>query len=309
MTMNFQFLFDAFTKRNENKIDSLKPLTSEFRYRVRQLCVDIFLEKQPLVFVYTETFWSAMHTKLNYLTGESVSSNLYPRGTIKAVDQYLLTCDDGSFLDFIEMIFQVPNVPTNNEELWHLEHRQNFVKNINQFFQLDDLPYYITGYSLTEGCNPSILEYPKVILLENDVTHSSIAEPALALLANPVFSSANTEFLEALQHYRKGEYGDCLTKTGSSLESVLKIICDQKNWSYNQGDTLSTLLDIIFQESGLDSFFNQPIMLIGTLRNRLSTAHGAGVQNKTVPKHKAQFAVNATASSIILLISECGLAV
>ena len=309
MVMNFQFLSNVFTKRNEDKIDSLKPLTSEFRYRVRQLCVDTFFVNQPMDFFQTETFWSVVNTKLNYLNGKSISSNIHPRGTINSVDQYLLSCNDGSFLDFIEIIFQIPNVPTNDGGLWHLEYRKNFVTNINQFFQLDDLPYYITGYSLTEGYNSSILEYPKVILLENDVIHSSVTEPALALLANPVFSSANTEFLEALQHYRKGEYGDCLTKAGSSLESVLKIICDQKNWSYNQNAPLSTLLDIVFRESGLDKFFKQPIMQIGALRNKLSTAHGAGVQNKTVPKHKAQFAINATASSMILLISECGLAV
>ena len=127
------------------------------------------------------------------------------------------------------------------------------------------------------------------------------------MLSNPIFSSANGEFLEGLQHYRKGEYGDCLTKIGSSMESVMKILCHEKRWNYSQGDTFGALLDIVFHETGLESFLKQPIMQIGTLRNKLSTSHGAGVQIRNDLKYKAQFAVNASASSIVLLIQECGL--
>nr|WP_246311469.1 abortive infection family protein [Halomonas zhaodongensis] len=45
-------------------------------------------------------------------------------------------------------------------------------------------------------------------------------------------------------------------------------------------------------------------MLIATLRNRLSSSHGAGAQAKVVPEHVATYAVNATASAILFLYSE-----
>ena len=48
------------------------------------------------------------------------------------------------------------------------------------------------------------------------------------LLRDKSFTSADQEFIEALEDYRKGDYGDCLTKCGSSLESTMKIICDRK---------------------------------------------------------------------------------
>ena len=147
-----------------------------------------------------------------------------------------------------------------------------------------------------------------MILRENEVIHESAIEPALVLLSNHIFTSASDEFMEALQHYRKGEYGDCLTKVGSSMESVMKIICHERGWNYNQTDPFKKLLDTVLQESGLESFFEQPIMLIGTLRNRLSGSHGAGVQAKNVTKEEAQYAVNMSASTMVFLIQECGLA-
>ena len=43
----------------------------------------------------------------------------------------------------------------------------------------------------------------------------------------PHFEAANVEFRDALDEYRKGHYGDCLTKCCSSFESVMKSLCKQ----------------------------------------------------------------------------------
>ena len=320
MKIDFKFLSNIFTKRNEEQLNSLKPLTQDFRYRVRQLCADTFSEEHRGYFDNIEPFWLEIHKRLNYLNGSSITSSEYSYGSPRGVDKYLINCDDGRFLDFIELIFQVRIVLHNHGYSWNAEHRRSIIESINQFFQMDDLPYDLTQYIYRTYDNAvgvivgtdnydsfGIVKYPQVILRENDVIHSSAVRPALTLLSNPVFSSANTEFLGALQHYRKGEYGDCLTKVASSMESTMKIICDQRGWHYNQSDTFSKLLDIVFQQSSLDSFLKQPIMQIGTFRNKFSSSHGAGVQNNNVQKHRAQFAINISASSIILLISESGL--
>ena len=130
-------------------------------------------------------------------------------------------------------------------------------------------------------------------------------KPTLTFLqTHSAFVQADQEFLEALRHYRKGEYRDCVLKCGNSFESVMKIICNRKQWPYKQTDTAQKLLTTILSRSTLDSFFEQPIMLIATIRNRLSTAHGAGTQQKTVPKHVANYVINATASAILLLVDE-----
>ena len=233
-----------------------------------------------------------------------------------------MQCDDSRFLDFIEMIFETEAVNASLES-WDSEQREEFVDAINEFFRYDSLPYSLTQYAyipegVTEYAAGALsptgrsvsyrIQLPKVIFRENDVIYESAMEPALTLLSNGIFSSANLEFMEALKHYREGDHDDCLTKCGSAMESTMKIICETKGWSYNQDDSFSTLLDTIFRQTSLDSFLKQPIMQMSTLRNRFSSSHGAGAQNRNIPKHKAQFAINISASSIILLISECGLA-
>jgi hypothetical protein len=100
--------------------------------------------------------------------------------------------------------------------------------------------------------------------------------PALMLLQRPAFKTANLEYLEALEDYRKGDFGDCLTKCGSSFESVLKIICERKKWAYRQTDTASSLVKTVLDNTSLDNYFEPVLMIVATLRNRLSKSHGAG---------------------------------
>ena len=84
----------------------------------------------------------------------------------------------------------------------------------------------------------------------------------------------------------------------------MKIICDRKRWPYQETDAAAKLLKTILPRTTLDTFYEQPIMLIATIRNRYSSAHGAGTQQKAVSKHVAIYAINATASAILLIVDE-----
>ena len=77
-----------------------------------------------------------------------------------------------------------------------------------------------------------------------------------------------------------------------------------RKWSYGQNDTVEPLLNTILNKSNLDSFFKRPMMIIATIRNRLSSAHGAGTEERVVSKHVAHYVMNATASAILLLVEE-----
>jgi hypothetical protein len=129
-------------------------------------------------------------------------------------------------------------------------------------------------------------------------------EPALQLLQNPAFANANKEFLAALEDYRQGDYSDSLTKCGSSFESFMKILCAKKRWAYKETDTAGPLVKAILANTTLDGYFDPLLMIVGTLRNKLSSAHGAGTAAKAVPQHLARYAINATASAMLLLADE-----
>jgi len=295
-------VFDAFSRRQKSSVAEPLPVTPEFRNRVLLLCRDVIGATG-----YMAEFWDQMHQKLTYLHGTPVlTKNSRASNPTEDTLHFLTTCESDHFLDFVEFIFRV-------EVFWHVSNKSAFVEQINSFLDVDNLPYFLTDYVEVEEAGsyrgqPTICikvgSYPRVILKEHRLIHAEAVAPVLHLLSEPAFSSANAEFLDALQDYRKKDYGDCLTKCGSAFESVMKVLCDMHKWPYKQTDTASALLDMIVSHTGLDSFFVQPLMLVATMRNRLSKSHGAGTISKVVPAHFAQFAINATAAGVLLLVEQ-----
>jgi hypothetical protein len=148
---------------------------------------------------------------------------------------------------------------------------------------------------------------PQVIRKDSELAHVAATEPALALLQRREFVNANKEFMEAHQHFKRGEYGDCLTKCASAFESVLKIVCDMKRWPYSSSDVGAALIKKVMGHAGIDGFFEKPLVQIAVLRNELSTAHGAGPQPRAVTRGRAQYALNATAAAALFIVAEAGL--
>jgi len=216
------------------------------------------------------------------------------------------SCTDAELLDVIETVFKLENFRHGSTE-------DQIVDQINEFFRIDNLPYHLTKTVWEEGETefrgtkyPSrwIRERPQIIRRDNEVIHEMAIAPTLALLRQPDLLHANEEFLLALKDYRGGDYRDCATKCGSSLESVMKVICKRKEYSYTENDTARTLLSTIISNSSLDAYWDQPIGLVATIRNRLSTSHGAGTTKKEVKEHVARYVVSSTAAAILLLHDE-----
>jgi hypothetical protein len=294
--------FDVFSRRSAASSEPRAGITDTLRNRVILLCRDLIGPTG-----YAENFWEEIHQKLEYLHGTPVLvPRANPRHRADDVLHFLAQCDSQHFLDFIEYIFQV-------DSFWRVNDKQGVVDKINLFLDTDDLPYFLTDYvEITEqgewrGAVTTTVRvgaFPQVVLKEHRLTHAESVAPVLHLLTSPEYASANAEFLDALQDYRHRDYCDCLTKCGSAFESVMKVVCDKNKWPYKHTDIAATLIDTIVSRSGMEPFFTQPLMLIATLRNRLSKAHGAGTQAKTVSAAVAQFAVSATAAAILLIVGE-----
>ena len=284
-------LFNSFSRRTGPQMEQKSALSLEFRNRVIFLCQDNF---------YGPAFWEQVHRNLQYLYGRQILSRKGGRDRLEDVGQFLFECSDDHFLDFVEMIFRHWEPGVNN---------QNLVVAINGFLEIDSLPYAITEfvYQPTKDSHyraMQLVEYPKVIKRENQILHSTAIQPALELLSNPGFGSANQEFLGALEDYRKGNFSECLTKCNSSFESVMKVICEQNGWPYNQNDTAGVLIKNLVPKTALGPSFEQQLLVVPTIRNRYSTSHGKGIISVDTPKHIGQYAINATASAILLLVNE-----
>ena len=133
-------------------------------------------------------------------------------------------------------------------------------------------------------------------------------EPTLLLLQGTRWKSANDEFLKALQCLRKQEWGNCVTRCANSLESVMKIVCKEKGWE-NNPDKLKAarLLRIVIEKSSLDSYYSKLLELPHVLRNEKGEVHGKSEKPSALPEHIANFVVNMTASTILLIVEEAGL--
>jgi hypothetical protein len=274
--MRFSELFQTFSRRSKPAEPPRKRLTPAFRTRVLLRCRDVFGNAGLFV-----EFWTQIQSKLTYLHGTPSLHPASQAGRVSPAEDaltFLQTCTDDHFLDFIEIIFRVASAFRVNE-------RETLVDDFNEFLKVDDLPYAVTGFIWTKGVatqfgqtyeSTSLTGYPQVIRKDSELIHVAAVEPALTTLTDPRLSGANQELLAALKDYRRGNYGDCLTKCGSSFESVLKVICDVRGWPYQPNDTAGPLLKTVIANGGFESFLEQPLLLVATLRNRLSTAHGSG---------------------------------
>jgi hypothetical protein len=173
-------------------------------------------------------------------------------------------------------------------------------------FNLDETPIDEINYRFRQnGIGfQYVPESGQLIKASDSLLHQDAIQPALRLLAEPHFATANSEFLEAFDDYKKSDFDDCLTKCGKAFESVMKVICHHRKWSYNQTDTAKVLLDTIRSKSNIPAFLDQPLLITAMLRNKLS-AHGGGAQPMAnVPEHLARYALHSTASAILFLAEE-----
>jgi hypothetical protein len=313
--MKLQHIFNVFSRRDKVIDPYVYAIPVTFRNKVIMLCRDIFSNRlsQWNGDDYTSSFWDEVHQALRYRHGKfQLVEDTYPQSRSEDAIRFLLSCKDEEFLDFLEYIFKV-------KCLFHIHLDENqIVGQLNELFTADGIGYELTDMvkeTVTEAASGppffgremntiKVVSYPTVIRKDNQFAHAGIVQPALQLLAEKKYKMADQEFIEALEDYRKKDYGDCLTKCCSAFESVMKVICHEKGWTYKQTDTANILVSTIISNTGLDSFFDQPLMIIATLRNRLSKSHGAGTHPKSVSQNLAQYALNATASAIILLVNE-----
>ena len=197
-------------------------------------------------------------------------------------------------LDMVDIAFQFMR----NTYFYNSQNRQTYHKaidNLNIYFQRASV-----GYQLVDN---------RIIRVDSEYPHREVVVPALSLLQSSEFQSANKEFLSAHEHYRNGEYRDCITNANAAFESVMKVICDQRKWEYKIG-TAGELVAILFKKDLIPDYlrkhFQQLLDTLGSglppLRNNQGSAHGKGKKTTEVPAHMAGYALHLAASNILFLI-------
>ena len=317
-----QRIFDLFPNRQSESTKSrIEDFNSEkLKTRVLLLYRETLSDRDGS---YTLTdnreyeFWSAMHTALQHFTGQIRLSKQRTNREIEDAIAFVMECSTSDFLGFIELSFKIKT------QYMVFPDEAELIDAINVIFNHENAPFELTHFvriDVEEEETPSVfplrhlpapgkytktVAYPQIIVVDDQVVQKEIVSPALTVLAKPYFEAANKEFLGALQDYREGKNEDCLTKCGSSLESVLKVICKRNNWPFNENDTLEPLLNTVIDESVLESYYKQTLKITAIIRNRRSTSHGGGSEVRTASRSIAQYVISSTAAAISLIVEEC----
>ena len=300
-------IFDVFSRRASAHGANYKTpeVSDRLRNRIILLYRDVVSGQWGTHGDRSWEFWPEIHNSLQHLYARPRLSSMVIADAMQDTLAFLTECETSELLDFIELSFRVKRVQ------FIIGDGKDFVDALNELFLVEQAPYQLTPMiwikeSTGNSYSMRLSAHPKIVRSEDDATFAMGVAPSLAVLAAPHFEAANLEFREAMEEYRKGDYGDCLTKCGSALESVLKVLCKRNKWPFAETDGAGRLLEVVVGATSLDSFFKQPLMLIATIRNRLSKSHGGGTTIRTVERHVAEYAVTSTAAAIILLVREAG---
>jgi hypothetical protein len=215
------------------------------------------------------------------------------------VENFFLTIEDANqALDVIETAF------------FYMEHFQG-----TGSFQMNadfDLPFEEAVDELNQRFREHGVGYQfesgEIIRIDSQFLHSEAVKPALSVLSASIYAGANQEFLKAHEHYRHGDYKECLNECLKAFESTMKAICDKREWAYGAGDTANKLIAVCFKNSLVPSYLQSQFNSlrtslesgIPTVRNRLG-GHGQGSQQIVVPEYLAGYLLHLTASTILML--------
>lgn len=195
-------------------------------------------------------------------------------------------------VDAIELSFVIISFRAKSKD--HLNRYQDAIDELNQRFKEHGI-----GFQFIDN---------KVIRVDAEYLHTEVVKPALKILHRKRYAGAQEEFLSAHQHYRKGETKEALNDCLKAFESMMKTICDKRNWCYPKGASAKALIDVCLQNELIPEFWQGHYSSLRSLlessvptgRNRLS-GHGQGTVPVTVPGYLASYMLHMTAAAIAFL--------
>lgn len=305
-------ILELFSKRNKQKKDNdvytYDVLPNQFRVQITYIFYDLFgkngenLQRiitreniyKPLVEMLARDF-GVFHLTQDY-------KHEYEGYNLEFINGFLSEKITAKALDYIELSFRVANNIATDKDYEYAVQSIGFdqqcekaIKELNYRFDEHGL-----GYQFVEG---------QIIQRDNTFTHSEIIKPSLEILSRKRFKGASSEFHKAHEHYRNGKYHEALNECLKAFESTMRIICDKQRWNVKNTATASTLIKVCFDNNLIPAFWESKFTSLRTLlesgiptaRNKLS-GHGAGAEEREIPRYMVEFALNMTASTILFLV-------
>jgi hypothetical protein len=151
------------------------------------------------------------------------------------------------------------------------------------------------------------IEDNTIIRLDSNFTHNHIVKPALFVLRNAKYSVANDEYMRAHEHFRHGNYEDCIVNCLKAFETTMKVIATERRWDFDPHGNASRLIGVMFDNNLVPTYLQTQFTAlrsclesgVPTVRNK-AAGHGRG-ERPPPPAYLAGFVLQQTASNIVLL--------
>lgn len=303
-------ILELFSKRikqkKDNDVYTYDVLPHQFRVQITYIFYDLFGRNgENLQIIIRENIYKQLVEMLARDFGVFHLSQDYKHEyhgyNLEFINGFLSEKFTNKALDYIELVFSVAtNIATKESNqyvkfLGFEQTNEQAIKELNYRFDEHSL-----GYQFVEG---------QIIRRDNTFTHSEIVKPSLEVLSRKRFKGASSEFHKAHEHYRNGKHHEALNECLKAFESTMRIICDKQGWSIKSTATASTLIKVCFENNLIPSFWESKFSSLKTLlesgvptaRNKLS-GHGAGAEEKEIPRYIVEYAINMTASTILFLV-------
>ncbi|MEI2442644.1 hypothetical protein V8V73_18950 [Priestia megaterium] len=289
--------FEPFSIRNATDQETDVYTYDKIPYKLRVQIIHMLnrtFEGNP----HQYRIWKDIGERIKLEFGISIFSGHDHQEFIK---QLLLEAKDKDAIDVIDIISFYMNQmlnklkASNNEYPSLLPNIRTFISELNFRFKQHQV-----GYEIVNG---------QLIRMDNQLVHNEIVKPAIKLLFEEEFESASSEFLQAHEHYRRGEYEEAITDAGRAFESTMKIICDRKEYSYPSNASANKLINILseneflppYLQNSFSHLWNTLSSGLPSIRNRNGT-HGQGTEQVQPTDVLANFAINLAASNINFLV-------
>lgn len=275
-------IFNIFSKRNKAKQE---PVPYQYDKMPEKLRNQMFFVLRDTVNASFE--WDGMNKLWWHAWDFYCKEKGLPPNTFNAEEagrncmKIIMKDDIEAVFDIIEIVFGLmasEGVPQNELE--------KHTKEINRFFREVSFGYQFKGNQIMR-------------IDSSHINHEAV-EPVLDFLRGNDFRAANKKFWSALKKYRSGEYEHCITDANSAFESVMRVICKQKEWNSTgtADDLIKTLSKKGFIPNYLQSYFAHGLP---PLRHNQGSAHGP-LEPVEVPAYMAGYSLHLAATNILFLM-------
>lgn len=295
-------LFELFSKRRKREsggysdVYQYKDIPNQFRVQIVHMIQEAFASEGKYFSGEAKETIQDINNVLCREYGVFKLAGRHDENFNELSNFILQTEDYEKVLDAIELVFryidkEIRRNPHNYNRWLNVD---SLISELNNRFKESTI-----GYQYESG---------EIIRVDSEFIHSEAVKPVLSLLNTNKYSAVNEEFLTAHEHYRHSRYEESATECLKSLESLLKTICTNRNWSYESKDTVKRLINIVLNEGLVPSFMQTQLNMvqallesgIPTIRNKLA-GHGQGPNTRDMPEYVASYALHLTATTLLFL--------